>query len=364
MFNGKRLSLARKRRGLTKKGFAEAMSLHPRTVLRWEEGERVPTDEELGKISLLLGFPEKFFCGDDLDEANETNASFRSLSTMSARDRDAALAAGAIGFMLGDWIEDTYALPDHELEDFPHETPEGAARALREKWGIGERPIKDMVRILEAKGVRVFSLAENTNTVDAFSVWRNNKPYVFLNCNKSAEHQRFDAAHELGHLVLHKHGGPQGRQAEDDANMFASSFLMPRGDLVASVPIVYCLEDMITAKGRWRVSLAALNYRLHKIGVLSDWQYRSFCIQIQERGYRKNEPQGIAREFSTVWQQVFDDLRRNRVTKTAIAAALDLPPAEIENLVFGLAHMMSIEGGGAGDGHRRGKVELVSDNNA
>jgi hypothetical protein len=86
-------------------------------------------------------------------------------------------------------------------------SPDTAALYLRQNWGLGERPIPNMLKLLEAKGVRVFSLAENTKAVDAFSVWRNGLPYVFLNIAKSAERSRFDASHELGHLVMHKHGG-------------------------------------------------------------------------------------------------------------------------------------------------------------
>ena len=55
-----------------------------------------------------------------------------------------------------------------------------------------------MLHVLEAKGVRVFSLAENTRNVDAFSSWREERPFVFLNMQKTAERSRFDAAHELG----------------------------------------------------------------------------------------------------------------------------------------------------------------------
>jgi Zn-dependent peptidase ImmA (M78 family)/DNA-binding XRE family transcriptional regulator len=381
MFNGKRLSLARRRRGLSKKGFAEALQLHPRTVMRWEDGDRNPSDDEVSRIAAYLAFPEEFFSGDDVDESSVHAASFRvpstsggedtgsaatgavsfrSLSAMPARDRDAALAAGSIAYLLDDWVEQRFSLPVHDLDDLSHETPDGAARALREKWGIGERPISNMIHLLEAKGARVFSLAENTRTMDAFSVWRRDKPYVFLNCRKTPEHQRFDAAHELGHLVLHKHGGPDGREAEGEANAFASAFLMPADDVLAVIPRVRDLNQMISAKRRWRVSLAALNYRLHKLGITSEWQYRTFCIQLQDRGYRDAEPDGIPREISAVWQKVFDALRAEGMTKAHIAVELNLPPAEIENLVFGLINMLSVEGGAASSSKGRAHLKLVS----
>ncbi|ESZ88284.1 MAG: XRE family transcriptional regulator [Blastomonas sp. CACIA14H2] len=360
MFSGQRLSLARRRMGLTKKGLADALGLHPRTVTRWEEDEREPSSDEVAMISWELQFPPAFFEGGEVDEAEKEAASFRSLSSMPARDRDAALAAGSFGFMFGDWVEKRFNLPALDLEDLSGETPDGAARALREIWGIGERPISHMINLLEAKGVRVFSLAEDTDAVDAFSMWRRDKAYVFLNCNKTAEHQRFDAAHELGHLVLHKHGGPRGREAEDEANRFAASFLMPRADVLAHLSYVDSLDRLIAHKRRWKVSLAALNHRVHKLNLTTEWEYRTFCIQIQQRGYRKAEPHGIERETSAVWQQVLAELRTDKVTKASIAEELGLPTREIENLVFGLANMLSVDGGGAGDGVKKGRLRLVA----
>jgi Zn-dependent peptidase ImmA (M78 family) len=207
---------------------------------------------------------------------------------------------------------------------------------LRQYWTIGEKPISHMVKLLESKGVRVFSLAESTRAVDAFSCWRNDEPYIFLNTYKSAEHGRFDAAHELAHLVLHKHGGPQqGRSAEVEAHMFAASFLMPHADVVATIPFVAALDQIVRAKRRWGVSVAPLAYRLHKMRIVSDWQYRTFCIQIN-RKYGKNEPDGLLRERSSIWPKVLTDLWKEGVSRNQIAAQLDLPNEEMENLLFGL----------------------------
>src|SRR5438094_162699 len=80
------------------------------------------------------------------------------------------------------------------------------------------------------------ALAIDAKEVDAFSMWHGETPFVFLNTKKSCERSRFDAAHELGHLVLHRHGVPQGQQAEAEANAFASAFLMPRASVLAMAP--------------------------------------------------------------------------------------------------------------------------------
>ena len=84
-------------------------------------------------------------------------------------------------------------------------------------------PIKNMIHLLEARGVRVLSLSIDTAQLDAFSMWHADTPFVFLNTKKSCEHSRFDVGHELGHLVLHRHAGAKGQEVEREANAFASA---------------------------------------------------------------------------------------------------------------------------------------------
>jgi hypothetical protein len=61
-----------------------------------------------------------------------------------------------------------------------------------------------------------------------------------------------------------------------------------------------------------------------------------------------------------VWQKIFDAFRKERVTKQEIAASLHFPTIEIENLVFGLATMLTVDGGGSGDGKSRAKLTLIT----
>lgn len=337
MFNVRRLELARKRRRYTAKILAERAQIAPVTLSRIVNGSQIPDDETVNRLIEALAYPKDFFFRDDIDPIDVTTASFRSLKAMTARERDAALAAGELAYEMIDWIRQQFNLPTADLVDLGQERdPAGAARTLRQYWSIGERPIGNMVKLLETKGVRVFSLAENTKNVDAFSCWRNDEPYVFLNTFKSTERSRFDAAHELGHLVLHKHGGAkQGRSAEHEAHLFAASFLMPKDDVLATIPFVTDLDKIVKAKARWGVSVAALAYRLHKMNLLTDWQYRTFCIQIN-RKYGANEPAGLPPERSSVWQMVLTELWKDGITKSHVAARLSIPPDELENLLFGL----------------------------
>ncbi len=336
-FNSNRLRLARKRRRMSSTELARISGISSVTISRIERTDNEPTDETIAALANALAFPIEFFFGSDVEEVERDAASFRSLKSMSAKERDAALAAASVAFLISDWIEVRFNLPSVDLLDFGHERdPQIAARRLRSRWGLGEQPITNMIELLEAKGVRVFSLSENTRSVDAFSCWKDDVPYVFLNTFKSSEHSRFDAAHELGHLCLHRHGGPQQKNAEAEANMFAASFLMPEADVRSRILHINSLNQIRTAKKRWGVSLSALTYRLSKLGILSEWQSRKFFIEINRLGFRTAEPDPMPHESSFVWQTVFRELWKERITKNDIAEALHIPSEELESLVFGL----------------------------
>ena len=244
-------------------------------------------------------------------------------------------------------------------------SPETAAMLVRQHWRLGEKPIKNMVQLLEANGVRVFSLAESNKEVDAFSLWRDGIPYVFLNRFKSAERSRFDVGHELAHLCLHKHGGAGSTkkldsEIEKEANQFASSLLMPAGDVkVICGSHLYGVDSLIDYKKRWGVSVAALNYRLADLGLIKGGKATSNYVELSRRGWLRSEPFGLAREQSTILQDVIDDLLKCGITKTKIAEELCVAPSEIEALLFGLANMVSIDGFGGTTAPARVSFRIV-----
>ena len=120
-----------------------------------------------------------------------------------------------------------------------------------------------------------------------------------------------------------------------EADQFASHFLMPSRDLIGNLPYVTSLNQLVKAKKRWGVSVAALAYRLHKSGALSDWQYRTFCIQIKKR-YGQSEPEESPREISVVWQKVFRELWKDKSTRDDVAQELLIPSNELDGLIFNL----------------------------
>lgn len=316
----------------------------------FEAGETTPAPLTVARLAEALEFPSSFFGADYLDEIPDEAASFRSLSRMSAADRHAALAAGRLAYALHDWISQRFRLPEPTVPQLgPGLDPETAAQIVRVEWSLGEKPLPNLVHLLEAYGVRVFSLAQESQEVDAFSLWRAAQPYVFLNTRKSGERSRFDAAHELGHLVLHWHHElPQlNKQAEKEANRFAAAFLMPAASLVASASRLPTVQDMIRDKRRWKVSAAAYTHRLREVEMLTEWQYRTLFVEISQRGYRIDEPNPIHRETSQILNKVFATLRREGIGKADIARELHIYPQDLDELVFGLA-LLPVLGDGPG----------------
>ena len=337
MFNPMRLAVARKRRQMTKKTLAEFAKVSQVTLTRIETGSTTePEPETIAAIAKVLAYPVGFFYEDDCEELKTESVSFRSLSAMTARQRESALAGGRIAFLLDDWVAERFNLPATDLLDLRDETPAAAAAALRNHWGIGSKPVPQMTSLLEAKGVRVFSLSEDNKNVDAFSCWRGVTPYMFLNTFKSAERSRFDAAHELAHLVLHRHGASKSHDVEREADQFAAAFLVPKEDLICHLPKVVSISQLIAAKERWGISVSALARNAFEAGLVSDWHYRDLCKTISAMGYRSHEPNSRKREGSLLWKKVFESLWKDGMTKDLVARALHLPSDEIEAMLDGL----------------------------
>lgn len=365
LFNPQRLTLARQKRKLTKTTLANIAGVVTRSISAYESGSTIPTSETIIALSRALKFPVEFFFASPIERPEVDAVSFRSLSSMTASQRDSALAAGALAVGLASWIEHRFVLPECKLSDHRGYLPEAAAASIRSLLGLGQKPIKNTIHLLEANGVRVFSLAEDCKEVDAFSFWHDSTPFIFLNTFKSGEHSRFDAMHELGHLVMHRHGGPEGRAAEHEADAFASAMLMPRDDVLANAPRLASLPVLIQLKKRWTVSLSALNYRLHALGLTTDWQNRTLCIQISENGFRKREPEPCLRETSQMLQKVFAALKSEGISRHDIANELCLRNEDLDALIFGLV-MTSVSGGkkdaDTSEAPRRQHLRIVTSN--
>ncbi len=340
-FLPQRLTLVRERRGYSRASLARKSRIAERSIRQYEAGDATPRHENLEKLSEILEVPQRFFLGGSIELLGEQAATFRAATRLPAYRRRSALAAGALAMYFTEWIAERFDLPPVAVpDDLAGLDPELAAQATRSAWGLGNKPAPNMVHLLESKGVMVFSLAEDCRELDAFAFWRYGRPFVMLNMMKTAERSRFDVAHELGHLVLHREVGQTAKQHEEEANSFASAFLLPRQAMLATGLRHASLPQILTVKKSWQVAATALARRLHDVGMLSDWHYRSLMIELSKLGYRSAEPDGVQREGSQLLTAVLDAMGDEGYRLPQIADELALRPRELGEMLFGLAPVL------------------------
>ncbi|MCC6498537.1 MAG: ImmA/IrrE family metallo-endopeptidase [Propionibacteriaceae bacterium] len=301
-FDGTRLNVARRLRGLTKAELARALDLTPTAVAQFEKGVR-PNQATMAKVCLALGMPRDFFgAGRPMASLPADGAHFRSLRSTTAKAREQALAYGELCLQLVDLLSQYVDLPEIEVPElqFPAEvTVELAAEAasvVRREWNLDPGPVPSVIQLLEAHGVVVLRLPEGTDRrVDAFSTSSGDRPLVFLSAAKEDKaRSRFDAAHELGHLVLHPDSEPGSKLVEQQANAFASEFLMPREEILNQLPHRIDWPKFHALKKHWGVSLRALVFRAHALGRLSDASYRRANQQLSTWGHPEPGALGAA----------------------------------------------------------------------
>lgn len=289
-FDPRRLTIARWSAHLTKRELAERSGLSPASITQYEAGRTLPPPATLAKLALAVGMPIRYFERRENRRRPDPSARsfFRSLRSTPQRDRDHADALAEHVFDLIDHLDQRVTLPEPDVPQISprlsgREEIERIAAEVREAWQVPEGPVANVVRLLEAHGVIVARLDSGGTTLDAFSRWFGERPLVMLWADKGDKaRSRFDAAHELGHLVMHADPDPLDREQERQANMFASAFLMPAsqigGHLPRRAPTGKEWPVIFDHRKHWGVSAKALLYRSRELGALNEPSFRRAMV--------------------------------------------------------------------------------------
>lgn len=296
-FSGDRLRLARFRRGMSIKDLADRVGVTHSAVSQYETGRSRPTSASLAKLAMATGVTPDFFRFDrrPVSSAGLDGTHFRSLRSTTKTVRSAAWAWSEVTLDVSDVLERYVSFPAVNL---PERTlgPDAdvliieAVEKVRTQWAIPEGPVGNLVRHLETNGVVVTKLPAAAQGVDAFSHFQGRRPVVVLGpADKDVARSRFDAAHELGHLVCHPEADPGGTQ-EQQAHAFAAELLMPRHIMLEVLPRRFDLGVYARLKQDWGVSISALLYRARTLEVISDSAYRRAVMTMNKSYGRKEEP--------------------------------------------------------------------------
>ena len=341
-----RIVAARRRVGLTRAELARRVGVSPALVGMWEDDLRWAS-EHAEELARALEVSVRFLGRHELTITEPRSVSFRKRqdALRATRDRAASWVDLAYGELLPLMREMLGPLPFPDVPDLRGTSPEAAARQLRAAWGLGEAPIKSVVTLLEAKGVRVFAANDPSPSLSAFTRWIEGEPLLFLNASiPDGCRHRFNAAHELGHLVLHRdldYEATDARETERQADTFASSFLLSRRFLEEAPP-AFRPEGFFALKPRWGASVGAMVRRMRDAGRFTEWQYENANTWLSKQGYRSNaEPQAGSMERSVLHERFVAALLGRDIDPARCAEWNDLPPALLYELMPATAQMMA-----------------------
>lgn len=304
-FNGERLKEARMYRGLTVAELAEKLELQRQTVSMYENDKiKNPEYSSIKNMSDVLGFPIKFFLQESNINTKIGSTYFRALLTTTKKYRNQQVQKmnflSTIYLFLSEYIE----FPSFNFPSIVGEiNPETAAEKLRAFWDLGDKPIENIIYLVEQNGIIVSRFDTETNDIDAFSqmidVNGNSVYLIGYSKNKgTAARIHFDIAHELGHMLLHEWSEDietlskeEFRERENQAHLFASAFLLPREAFSRDVG-VYAnnLSYYVELKKKWKVSISAMIRRAYTLNLIDYSTYQNLMRKMQKEGIKKCEP--------------------------------------------------------------------------
>jgi len=317
-FIGERLKNARLLRGMTLTDLAAETGLSKQALSQYENGTIKPEVSNLFALAKSLDFPINYFSSESKYRVSTETTYFRSLISTSKKDRLAQRVRLEFIAQIYETLFDHVSFPLLNLpkvefaggnEGYLYESKnevaelEIIAQRVREYWKLGSGPIKDFRYTLEANGIIVTCTDPKSEKIDAFSqrTLINDGEVFFIvisKKNQSLARARFDMAHELAHILLHPWSEDlesiskeEFKARERQANILASTLLMPKdtfGFDVAHYPTN--LEYYKHLKTKWNVSIQAMVYRTHQLGIITTSQYQYLMRQISKNGWRENEP--------------------------------------------------------------------------
>ncbi|MCY1083797.1 helix-turn-helix domain-containing protein [Archangium lansingense] len=304
-FIGSRLVEARLERSVSVRALVERVGVSAPAIYSWENGNSNPKPELLCKLCEALDVPEHYFLMPVEQEPGSAvfYRAQRSTSVAACNAAEAKLSwLHRLGTVVGQNISlppmnlptfsipsDPLALSDAEVEDLAVQT--------RRHWGLGLGPISNIVALLEKHGVLLARAQVDAEALDGLSRYFPDHAAGLLSANKeSGPRSRFDAAHELGHLVLHRdvdqsrlNKPGEWRAFENQAHRFAAAFLFPPEAFRSEVKS-FSLDGFFDVKMRWKVSVRMMMMQARRLGFLSEEGVTRLHINYARRGYKRNEP--------------------------------------------------------------------------
>lgn len=351
-----RLEEAFKASGLTWKTVSETTEIPASTLYAYKNGKNTPNVEQLEKLGAALDVPASYFMKPISESAKLVGPRlFRASSSLTQKQADFAESQLSRMSECVDYASHWLELPKADfLREFDElgdpasleaQDIEVLALRVREKLGFGKGPINNLIRALEKAGIPVLrqSIVGKKNIDGLSQHAASGQPLcaVFAKEEPCLSREYFSLAHELGHIVMHSKVDEARyqnlafeKQLEDQANRFASAFLLPSEQFLSELfaPTLKAFEYL---KRKWRASIAAMIRRCYDLGVINRSRYSSLNVQLSQKRWRTKEP--LDDEFEVeepiYLKRVFETLvSREGLVIEDIVSDLSIPSRELSHL--------------------------------
>jgi len=288
LVNSELIIIARESQGITQSELANMLQINQANISRIEGGITQPSEEIVASIAKALRYPISLFF--ENGGTYNPQVHFRKAKSLAAKDLSKITANTIIDRLriqkLLNSIEFETNYVRYDLEEY--ENPESVAITLRQEWQISKGPIKNVVLLLESKGIIVFPVDFGTRFISDLTTKTENGIFViFLNSTMPPDRKRFTLCHALGHIIMH--GAGMSENVELEADRFAAEFLMPSADIKHQL-IDVGISDLADLKRYWKTSMASILMKADHLGAITPSRKQYLWKRISGLGYRLNEP--------------------------------------------------------------------------
>ena len=311
-YNPDRIRLARESEGYSQNQLAGHLKGVSQSKLNKIENRlALATDEIIEEIASFLGYPISFFKVQsgmtpyikeyyyrrNLGINIKPKLAFEAQMTIIAENIDTLFDAIDMKVKL-QYI-------DLEAEEI---SPKRVVEKIRSFFGIDSGPIRNVIETIQRMGVIInYFIPPFSIRIDGVSfITKKGIPVILINKNISNSRKVFTLCHELGHLIMHyKYMVSDKRDVEDEANIFASEFLMPEQQIKNQLYNL-TFQKLFSLKAYWKVSIKALITRSRMLSCITKDQQSRWMMRYNANHWAQEEPYEFDMQEPTLLNRVFE----------------------------------------------------------
>jgi len=341
---GSRIKQARIRNNMSLRKLSEKVGVSAMAISKYERDEDVPSSKVLIRLSKALNVKVEYFFRPDLFPIESlSQVSYRKHSKLGKK------ILNAIKESIKEWLERyieietivygspcVFKIPKIDLVVNEYSDIEKIALDLRNNWELGMDPIDNITLTLEDKNIKILIL-DTVDGFDACTFWVNKDiPVIVIKSNISKERQRFNLAHELGHLLLKIN---ENLDEEKVAHRFAGAFLIPKDTFISEIGPKrkrIGIEELRILKQKYGISMQSIVKRARDLNVISQNTYKQIFIQFRTMRISKNEPGDtkIMETSSRFEQLVLKALSEELISQMKAAELLGVSLQQLQKELF------------------------------